>query len=277
MNTNALSTTSSNADFFKTLSTFQGGNETPRPTYIRLDGKSGMWHTSSFNQTEKKQEKKPWKGGGAWDASILLVRWFAKEKYKEGYQGPTRRTREFADWNDEIKLLSINWDDKENKSSEIAIYPSYHDFKDAIDAEFAQAVNVAILEKKQIPNQKDFQFDLWASAYCLDLETNRIVNVKLKGVSRKGVFDYLRNWKKAFDGVDSISQIATRFDIVEFTEPQKYYAAKFVPERVLDEGEQERVRQAILELLAWQKSFEKEETETEKTEVLDENGQSIPF
>lgn len=249
-----LTTSQSNDDFFKTLATHQSKGETPKPVYVRLDGKTGVWNEQIFNETEKKNDKVPFLGGGDWEGAILLVKWFAKSRFKEG-STTTRRTREFGDFKlDEIEYLDIDYKDKENGTKTIGKYGSYAEFKEAMQIEYGKAVNEAISKKEPIPSQADFMPELFGSIYIYNFDLNRVINVKVKGKSRSALFDYLSGWRRGVEA-DSISQVLTSFSSVHFTDPQPYYATKFRAKSVLPSDYQTKIKEAVLATLSWMKSF----------------------
>lgn len=255
----ALTISQSNDDFFKTLATHQGKGETPKPVYVRLDGKTGVWNELVFNETEKKNDKTPFLGGGDWKGAILLVKWFAKSKYKEG-ANKIKRTREFNDFRlDEVEYLEIDYKDKENGTKVLGKYENYTQFKEAMQIEYGKAVQEAIEKKEPIPAQADFMPELFGSIYIYNFDLNRVVNVKVKGKSRSALFDYLSGWRRGIEA-DSISQVLTSFSSVHFTDPQPYYATKFRADSVLPSDYQTKVKEAVLATLSWMKSF-KEDSE----------------
>lgn len=256
--------------FFKTLAAFQGGSS-PKPTYVRLDGKDGKWYEQRYSEADKRNVKTPWHGGEAWEGSLLLVKFFAKAKYQEGAK-TTKRTREFSDFNQPVKLLEIDFTQKDG-TKELATYPTYAAFKEALDKEFAAATQLAVMHKKPIPSQDDFKYDLWTSLYVYDFETEKVVNIKAKGVSRKAVFDYLSSWRNGLEDetIQSYSQTRTRFEAVEYKEPKKsltYYAMRLVQHGILQPGERAKVREALMQLLQWMKSFEKDKDAEDDAETV---------
>jgi hypothetical protein len=255
----------STSDFFKTLGEFQSGPERPKPIYVTIDGNTGIWNEERFNQQEQKKVKVPFHTGSEWNGSILAIRWFAQQAYVEGKQSKVkRRTREFTNWDDKVEVLEIDYSKNQaERTKSLVTFNSYKEFKDWVAAEYGMAVNKALAAKESIPQQDEYSYDLWASVYVYDFELGRIVNVKLKSMSRKAVFDYRNEWKQVFE-VDSISQVLTNFSSVEFDKPIHYYAAKLRGVRVLDEGEQGKVREAITQLYSWMKSFENEKPQEEK-------------
>lgn len=274
------------AEFFNQLATLQGAqSEKPRPVKIRLDGKLGTWSQATYSEALKKLDHIPYKNGSKeFSASILMIKYFTKQKYKEN-QNIIRRTREFT-WEEPIKLLEIDYSQKENNSKEVAEYPTYQAFKDAIASEYGKAVNEALRAKKEIPKQDDYLFDLWTSIYFYDFDQERICNLQVKGMSRKAVFDYVKSWKYGMPpDVASYSQILTVFSSVEHTEPINYHSLNLRSDCVLSIPHQQKVREAVIALAAWMKSYKEQEsipdvvvpetkTYTDFTEIkLDE----IPF
>lgn len=262
--TNALTTATNTNDFFVALATMQGSQDKPRTIKVRLNGDTGEWSESHYSEAQKKMDAIPWKKGvNPWQATILMIKYFAKEKYREGYEGPIRRTREFT-WDEPIKLLRIDYKAKENGTQEIGEYPDYQSFKDAMALEYGNAVNEAIRNKQPIPSQNDYTFDLWASIYLYDFESGRICNLQCKGMSRKAVFDYLKGWKNGIsEDIHSFSQVLTNFESVNFTEPRSFYALKLTSSDVLSEPHQMKIKEAIMALGAWMQSFKKEEVKEE--------------
>lgn len=280
--TKDLINANSTDQFFNQLANLQGPQERPRPIKIRLNGDTGEWSESVWSEAQKKMDAIPWKRGEReWGAAILMVKYFAKEKYREGYNGPVRRTREFT-WDEPIKLLKIDYQAKENGTQEIGEYPDYQSFKAAIAQEYGHAVNEAIRAKKEIPKQDEYTFDLWVSIYLYDFEKDRICNLQVKGMSRKAVFDYMKSWKRGMpETVASYSQVLTKFSSVHYTEPRSFYSMKLQVEDVLSEPHQMKVKEAVMALGAWMRSFKTEEVKEEaKAEIRpdeDINLSDIPF
>lgn len=248
-------------EFFNQLANLQGGQtDRPRPVRIRLDGKSGVWTQATYSEALKKLDHVPYKNGSKeFNATILMIKYFTKQKYKEN-QSLIRRTREFT-WDEPIKLLEIDYSQKENNSKEIAEYPTYQAFKDSIASEYGKAVNEALRAKKEIPKQDDYLFDLWTSIYFYDFEQERICNLQVKGMSRKAVFDYVKSWKYGMTpDVVSYSQILTTFSSVEHTEPINFYSLNLRSDSVLSVPHQHKVREAVLALAAWMKSYKEQES-----------------
>lgn len=274
--TSELTTSQSNNDFFKALATHQKNGEAPKPVYVRLNGKTGVWNETVFNETEKKNDNTPFLGGGEWKGAILMVKWFAKSKYKEGAT-KIKRTREFNDFKtDAIEYLEIDYKDKENGTKTLGTYATYAEFKEAMQAEYGKAVNEALASKQNIPKQDDFIPDLFGSIYIYNFDLDRVVNVKVKGKSRSALFDYLSGWRRGVDEADSISQVLTSFGMTEFEsktpimkdgkptdELEKFYATKFVPDSLLPDEYQTKVKEAVLATYAWMKSFKDDEEEVQ--------------
>jgi hypothetical protein len=261
MNTLPVSASQSNDDFFKTVALFQEGSGTHnRPTSVRLHGKDGVWYESTYSKAEKRKIEKPWKDGSAWSGVILMVKWFAKEKHKEGKNPQIiKRTREFGGWDQPVHLLEIDFTQKDG-TKELAVYPDYDAFKEAREQEFGKAVQAALIEKRQMPSKDDYIFDLWASVYVYDFESQKLLNIQAKKTSRAAIYEYTLSWKQDLtEDVQSISQVLTRFDRSFFTEPQEYYSIKLTAESILPKDYQTKIRDVFMQLLQWMKSFEKKD------------------
>lgn len=251
-----LQNTTNSDDFFSQLASVQaqgvlGGSL--KPAYIRLDSESGKYFEAKWNEAEKKQDKVFMDD---LQGSILLVKWFAKQKYDE-HARIILRTREFSSFTDEwVELLKI---DGENTTTEKG-FPSYQEFRNEYSTE------------NKLTGKKQSPFDLWASLYIYEWKKNRVINLKVKGTSRKAIFDYLRQWNKSLEkDVKSISQILTDFKS-SYVQGEKinYHVATFKTLKVLNDGEQEIVKQSVLFLVSWMKSFKKPRVQIQEAEEVEE-------
>lgn len=274
MNNEALVAKTDNDDFFNTLALQQDTRpEYPKPIYVRLDGRAGLYNELVFNEAEKKQDKIEFQGGEKWEGAVLMVRWFAKSKWADGAT-KSRRTREFNDFRlDAIEYLEMDFKTKE--TTVLGKYEDYPAFKQAMKDEFGKAVQEALIKKLPMPTEDEFVPELWGSIYVYHFGLGRIVNLKVKGKSRSELFTYLSSWKRSVN-VPSISQVLTEFSAVEFTEPQQYFATGFKAVSKLGQDEQTLVRTAVLEVAAWINSF-KEEVVSVNNDGNDVKLDSIPF
>lgn len=217
------------------------------PKYVRLDGNNGGFITKKFNEAQKVMESFPFLDGKDFIGTILAVRYFAKWKYDKDAT-ITFRTREFQGWDEPIELLKI--DTKENKTETAKTYGNYREFKEDHN----------LIDK--LTNKSKSPFDLFISLYIYVPALKEVINYRFKGDSRSSFFDFTKVWDEGFT-VEHFVEVAIRFGYIKKTNAadKEYYAATFKTESLVPTAEQNDIMQASVGLMAWMKSFGKDNEE----------------
>ncbi|MCK9598064.1 MAG: hypothetical protein M0R37_12045 [Bacteroidales bacterium] len=128
----------------------EAGPSMPTPATLKLHGNLGQFNVIRRVEKESQFSKVI---GDSLKVVILAVRYLAKWKYEE--KAPVSvMTREFADFNDPVTLLTIDNLNRDNEASE-RVYRSYADFK------------ADVVTTDKITQKVKSPFDLYVSLYVL--------------------------------------------------------------------------------------------------------------
>lgn len=266
---NGLVPTSSLNDFINHMANLESRDmkSTPRPMLVRLDGNTGIYMTSKWNDEEQKVEKLPFGVGVGFVGTVLANRYFVKSSFSPNAV-KYHRTREFNSFStDEIVLLEIE-PKAEEKSKEIARFKDYYAFKEAMTT-----VN-------SLTKEENYNFDLFVSLYVYIHELDKVIVLESKGSSRTAWFDYAKSYRKGFPDVMALVQVKTEFAQQEEESNlkdekgnvKKYFHTVLKTQTKNDEGELTRVMEATRSLFEWMSGWDRQNNSVEAKPI-----QAIPL
>jgi len=145
----------------------------PSPMGLKLNGNTGTFSTSKFDDEKKEWVFTPFAAEGAFQGVVLAVRQFAKWKHDPNAQFDIR-TREFERYDEPIELLKIPVNDRKN--AETTRYENYYAFKDAM------------CTTDKVSGKVTSPYDFTVSIYVL--VGKELLRYRFKGDTRNAWFEY---------------------------------------------------------------------------------------